>query len=479
MILHSDECGELMFGGAKGGAKTCLGVRWMYYWVKWLIRFFGLKPSQFPPVVAFMGRKQAVDFSTTTLNTWKRDLPQDGYELREGKKLITIDRCAAIQYGGLDDQETIQKFNSAEYAAAWLDQADECSRKDVGMIRATLRLKLNGKQPPYKFLFTPNPVITDDSDLAWLKDEFIDNPMPHRKFLQALYSDNPYLPEGYGRTLEDAYGFNPALLKAYRDGDWSQVGVADVVIPRSLVMECVEHDKPWVDASEKRVTVADIASSGMDETVIYDMVNTRIVNQEIYSHKDLMDTVGRLVFHAKTNRSSVVAVDKIGEGAGVWSRLCEVYAGDENVKVYGFDSRIAAPEGIGEETYGNYRAYAWFRASKLFFREGKANIPNDPRLISQLSSVKFRFKSNGKIYIEDKLDYKARTGWSPDRADSYVMGLDALSKAKVESATVFRRLPVGVAALHPAYLPNQARNPHAGKALPESEWRKLQSNIRR
>lgn len=482
MMLHSAECEELLAGGAKGGAKTCLGVRWMFVWIKWLINYFGIRPSEHPPVLAFMGRKQAVDFSTTTLNTWKRDIPSDAYELKESKKLIVIERCAAIQYGGLDDTATIQKFNSAEYAAAWLDQADECSQMDVGMLRATLRLKLNGKEPPYKFLFTANPVILDDPDVQWLREQFIENPMPSRKFLQMLYIDNPYLPENYGKRLDEAYGFNPALLKAYKEGDWHQVGVADVVIPRSSVMECVDNQRPWTEVFEKRVTAVDVASSGMDEAVIYDMVNTQIVNQEIYCHKDPMDTVGRIIFHAKTNRSSVISLDKIGEGAGVWSRLCEVYHEDKAVKVHGFDSRIHQPEDfptvLDYETYANYRAYAWFNAAN-FFRERKANVPNDPRLISQLSSMKFKFQSGGKRLIESKDDYKKRTSLSsPDRADAYVIGLDALRFAKSEESTVRSALPPGIHSIHPAYLPNRNYNPHAGKALTEAEWNKLQTGRR-
>src|SRR3990167_3833664 len=145
-LLLSPDCSELLFGGGKGGAKTCLGVRWVFYWVKWLAQFFELRRSDTPPVLGFMGRKRAVDFSTTALNTWKRDIPADAYIINEQKHLITVEGLAAIQYGGFDDQKTIQKFNSAEYAFGWIEQPDECSQSDVGMLRATMRLKLNGKE---------------------------------------------------------------------------------------------------------------------------------------------------------------------------------------------------------------------------------------------------------------------------------------------------------------------------------------------
>ena len=88
-----------------------------------------------------MGRKQAVDFSNTTLRTWVREIPSDAFEIKRQEKLIVIEKTAAIQFGGLDDSDTVKKFNSGEYAIGWLDQPDECTRQDVGMLRGTMRFK--------------------------------------------------------------------------------------------------------------------------------------------------------------------------------------------------------------------------------------------------------------------------------------------------------------------------------------------------
>ena len=430
---------ELMMGGAKGGGKSVFGCKWVFYYVKFLMQFFDLKPSDNPPVLGFIGRKQAVDFSTTTLNTWKREIPSDAYEIKEQKKLIIIEGCAAIQYGGLDDSDTVKKFNSAEYAFIWLDQPDECTQQDVGMLRATLRFKWDGKQPPYKFLFTPNPVISDDPQLQYLREEFIESPASHRKFLKVLYTDNPFLPKNYGDTLDDAFKFNPALLKAYKEGDWEQQGIANVVIPRASAVKCINNPFPWVDQFVRKITVCDVAGEGGDEAVIYDMENATIKNQEIYSHRDLMDTVGRVIAHGKKNDSSVLVIDKVGEGAGVWSRIKEIYRDDISsgkIIVYGFDGRLGAPDGWNDETYSNYKTFAWFKASKEYFAEGRANIPDDKILIQQLTAVKWEYHSNGKIILEDKKKIKESLGGrSPDRADAYVMGLDGLQYAKTKVKT--------------------------------------------
>ncbi len=177
----------------------------------------------------------------------------------------------------------------------------------------------------------------------------------------------------------------------------------------------------------KKITVADISGEGNDETVIYNMINTKIDSQEIYRHHTLMDTVGRIQANAKRHNSNLIAVDKIGEGSGVCSRLKEVYANDVGMRVYGYDGRLKARD---TETYANYRAESIFKAAKMF-QERKCSIPDDSVLVKQLTAFTYKYLSNGKIIIDKKEKIFEKIGCSPDRADAYIMGLDALNRAEV------------------------------------------------
>ena len=100
--------------------------------------------------------------------------------------------------GGLENSELINKFNSAEYAFFFLDQAEEIDAEQIGELRATFRLIINGVKVPGKGLFTANPAP------SFLKDEFILNPTPDRLFIQALPTDNHLMNNvvvlGYGRA---------------------------------------------------------------------------------------------------------------------------------------------------------------------------------------------------------------------------------------------------------------------------------------
>lgn len=442
--LSQDSVDELMYGGAKGGGKSVFGCNWIYLHAKKIIRDFNLQTVDNPkliPIIGFMGRKQAVDFTATTLNTWKRVIPPEAYRLatiENSVKIIIIEETVAIQYGGMDDGDTVKKFNSAEFAFYFIDQAEEVSEEDIGMLRGALRLKIKDgetgevRAPRFKGLLTANPAI------CWLKPAFITTPQKGTKFVKALPSDNPFLPGNYVEQLRKAYSFKPELLKAYLDGSWDDLDAAFVVIPTrdvELNVGNAQYDKRVT----KRITVCDLSGDGDDETVIYDLENTRIAEQEIYSHRSTMDTVGRIQAHAQKNKSNLICIDMVGMGQGAYDRLCEIYGDNENMTVYGFDGRVSPPglgspsaagrgKSLAQRTYRNYKTYAWFKAAEKF-AERLCDIPDDSILKSQLASVTWHYTSGEVICLDAKEDLKEKLKHSPDRADAYVMGLDALDRA--------------------------------------------------
>ena len=55
------------------------------------------------------------------------------------------------------------------------------------------------------------------------------------------------------------------------------------------------------------------------------------------------------------------------------------------------------------------------------FLWGDVNMPQDDALISELSSVRFKYLSSGKLKVESKDEMKRRGQKSPDLADSFVL----------------------------------------------------------
>lgn len=224
---------------------------------------------------------------------------------------------------------------------------------------------------------------------------------------------------------------NPEIYKRFVENSWDVGDDQFVVIRSQDIEQAVNFEMSLKPPFKKLVTVCDVAgeSEGADETVIYNFENWKIKDQEIYKHRDLMDTCGRIQYHAQRNGSNMICVDKVGLGGGVYSRLTEIFSDSSRMEVYGFDGRVSAPMGIDEQTYSNYKTYAWFKASEDF-RDCKVSIPDDGVLKRQLMGVKYKYISDRKISLFRKDDIKKTLGESPDRADALVMGLDAVRRAK-------------------------------------------------
>lgn len=415
-ILELPEVEELCYGGAKGGGKSVVGCRWVFRTDCATIKAFDLKPSKYPIPVGFMGRKRATDFNKTTLETWKRQIPPSLYRINEQKKEIIICETVKEVFGGFDDRQDIEKFNSAEYGHFFVDQAEEITEDEIGMLRAALRLKINGKPLKYKGLLTANPAQ------CWLKREFVDK--PHNKgplrFLQALPSENPYLPETYFNRLDMAFKHRPELLRAYKFGDWTALEGARVIIKSEWLRRAKELR--FFPATLRKLIVCDPARFGDDETVIYYMENTEVIEERIFGQAPLTKTAGECAElanrHKDGDNKPLIVVDADGLGAGVVDDLRSW-----GFKVYEIHSQGKA---TAPDRYYNVRAEMWWTAGIKYsngdISEGKHD---DPELDRQLTTVNYDFR-NGKIIVEEKPEIKKKLTQSPDRADTRIMGLYVL-----------------------------------------------------
>jgi len=401
---------EVLYGGAKGGGKSVFGCYWAWAHTHEIIKLCGLKPTNYPPPVGWMGRKQAVDFRDTTLESWKRFIPADTYEIRAQAREIIIGNTAKICYGGLDRSEDIQKFNSAEYGWIFVDQAEEISRDDIATPRGSMRLVLNGVHVRRKMLLTANP------RQCWLKDEFLLSPKPHQRFVQALPSDNPWLPADYLDALTEAFSHRPELLEAYLHGNWDAISDADQVIRGEWVRQA--RGLQFHHAQPARLLVCDVARFGDDETVIYDMEETDILGEEIYGQRDLMFTANTLFVMQRDRGGCLIVVDDTGVGGGVTDRLREMGADVLAVK--------SAAKASDPEKFFNLRAEMWWNAARMFSQGDIALSHDDAQLYSQLCTVKYKHRGM-KFLVEPKDEIKARLNRSPDRADTYIMGLHGLA----------------------------------------------------
>ena len=206
-----------LFGGGVGGGKSVAGCAEG-------LRFSLLWPGN----RGYVGRHEAEALRRTTLMTLLarigeiEDLTGEKLIAKNGhnqtKKEIHLVNGSVILYGGIGDQEALDRIKSLEIGWFFIDEASETNKPNIDMLKARLRWKLpDGSYPKFFGLFASNP------EPGWVKDEFVTpqlrgKPREDHIFVQSLLKDNPYLPPGY---IDDLRRDNPPnWVKRYIEGDW-------------------------------------------------------------------------------------------------------------------------------------------------------------------------------------------------------------------------------------------------------------------
>lgn len=418
-LLDNDLTDQLLYGGAKGGGKSWFMCVMFFRYALKIIQDFQLKPRPGMPIpLGWLGRSKGKHFKDTTLQTWYKTIPIEYYRVNRAEQEIIILDTVKYDFGGLDSEDAINKFNSAEYAIVGIDQAEEVKKDDIAVLLASRRLTIDGKELPYKALYTANPAQ------CWLKDEFIVGSNPAKPFVQSLPSDNPHLPQAYADTLTDSFKHRPELLEAYLYGNWDALSSANQIILEAWINESTNLTMHRA-AEPKRYLSCDPARFGDDETVIYRFIDTNITKQTIYG-KISSDRLGNLLHVAALeHKATAIVIDEDGLGGPVvdWQR--RLSAG--RYSVLGIQS---AAKAFDKDKYFNRRAEMWFKVAEMMQSSAlPLNLYADSmssedwiKLKGQLCTPSYDFRGP-KIIVEPKADIKTRlSGSSPDRADAAILG---------------------------------------------------------
>ncbi|HCL4603267.1 TPA: phage terminase large subunit [Clostridium botulinum] len=178
----------------------------------------------------------------------------------------------------------------------------------------------------------------------------------------------------------------------------------------------------------------DVARYGDDETIIAPRIGDKVFKLNSYSKQSTMVTVGYIIKTFKEYFSKYpflkrckVKIDDTGVGGGVTDRLEEIVK-EENLPI------DVIPVNNGGESYDLYYANLgtciWGEVRDILEEnfsahmrneKPKIQLPRDEKLISQLTTRKYKITSKGKLIIESKKDMKKRGLTSPDRADAVAL----------------------------------------------------------
>lgn len=199
----------------------------------------------------------------------------------------------------------------------------------------------------------------------------------------------------------------------------------DTLIPLKLVIEAKDRKRDRSVLHEVEMGV-DVARYGNDETVVYIREGKAVIGSEAWSKRNLMATAHRVRKLAIDYHVRRIRIDVIGMGGGPYDRLKEMQELPVGHEDYLSPTIEIIPINVAEkstndEKFKILRDELWFSLAERF-RDGDIDeLPDDPVLQSQLTSVKYDFNARGQLEVESKDDMKKRGLSSPDRADALML----------------------------------------------------------
>lgn len=215
-------------------------------------------------------------------------------------------------------------------------------------------------------------------------------------------------PEWYAEFVANN---EPHIVAQEVDRDYT-AAVTDSYIPGRIVTAASMRGPADVLGVGPLQVGVDCARFGDDKTVVTFRKGRLCSRLETWGKADIVDSAGRVkdLVNASPDLVEQIAVDTIGIGAGVADMLRR----DFGERVVDVNSGIRLDDG---RNY-NLRARVW-RDMRTWL-EGLVSIPNDPELVTDLTSLRYSYRDQ-KLLIESKDDAKKRGIKSPDRADSLAL----------------------------------------------------------
>jgi len=386
-----------------GVGKSCF-QSWMVLW---------FLSTHYPAKIVLTANTSAQlnDVLMSEINKWHRQMKpafRDQIEVKSDRvelKSAPTESFAACRTSRRENPEALQGFH-ADNMLFLIDEASGID--DIVFEVASGALSTKGA----KQVLTGNPTRTS----GYFFDAF--NKMRENwTCMTVSCADSTRVDPQFIEDMKKQYGEDSSIYGVRVLGEFPKQD-DDVLIPLHLVESAVSRD---VDPAGQIVWGLDVARFGADRScLVKRQGNTVMDDIKVWQGKDLMQLCGivnaEYMLENDDRRPIEIMVDVIGLGAGVVDRLCELGLPARGVNV--------GESASYKEKYINRRAELWFDMREWFLKRD-CKIPNDPTLISELTSPRYQFTSSGKMKMESKDEMKRRGLRSPDVADALVLTMES------------------------------------------------------
>lgn len=326
----------------------------------------------------------------------KSEMSKKRITFKNGCELITL-----TAHGNENESDPAPNLMGFGGDIIVLDEADLILRKVY-----TQRIsRMLGDSPDSKLITIVNPWnITNFGFEQWQNPIF---KKVHIDWKQALAE---------GRTTQSYLDEQKALLSDYEwtvlyESKWSAES-EDTLIRYDWILRATKKQIAF-NGPVQTVWGLDVAEQGADLTILTkaetDKIHYAIRTQQHIPERETMASANHV--DSIVPLPELLSIDSIGVGAGVYSRLTELKHNTRSVRVG--ESPIDA---FNSKRFMNLKSQRWWHVRELFEKD-LISIPNNPKLISQLSQMRYEFTTLSKIKIKDP------ESKSPDYADSLMLTL--------------------------------------------------------
>ncbi|MEI6100824.1 MAG: phage terminase large subunit [Eubacteriales bacterium] len=278
-LFHLNDAEEVVYGGAKGGGKSCGLVMECFAYM-----------LEFPGSTAYLFRETYDDLEANLIAEWKSKVPAELYQYSETKHHARLINGSKVFFRYISNDIDADKYQGRSIDWIGIDELTKHSRKAVQILLSCLR---SPKGFPPRFRGTCNP---GGKGHQWVKERYINKTVKGANqyldpetgntvaFIPAMVYDNTVIMQhdpAYVRRLEN---LPPDQRKAFLEGDWD--------IFEGQYFEEFRYDihviKPFQMPAEWRTYF--VMDYGMDMLAGYfikcDTYGRAYVYKEIYQGKD-------------------------------------------------------------------------------------------------------------------------------------------------------------------------------------------------
>lgn len=387
-----------------------------------------MRAYQYPGMRSFIGRKELKRLMQSTYVTWTKvcafhQIPPQDWKLNGQYNYIEFRNGSRIDLLDVDLQPSdpmFERFGSLEYTEGDLEEAGEINFLAFDVLKSRVGRHLNRE-----FSLLPKIGLTANPSKNFLYSLFYkpwkEGTLPEEyAFIQALFGDNIYTAEEYGRQL--ATITDKATKERLMFGNWEYDDDPTALINYDAIVDLFTNTVP--ESSEKYLT-ADVARYGGDKIVIRCWKGFKVYRTVVKEKQGIDKTAQdiREILAEEQIPYSHALIDDDGVGGGVTDILRGVKAFVNGASPLEPKNK---PEGAPKEQYANLKTQCTYLFAEAVNAHQIAILTEDARekelTIEDLEQMKSKDADKSeKKKIVPKDEVKERLGRSPDHGDSLMM----------------------------------------------------------